>query len=1028
MELPEQDRQALIEAARRRGQGGAAFGVYPSSGKRPEKLNVSRDVNMPAQVARGWAAGLLGLPGDIESLGRLGLGLAGADVSETPVLPTSDFYREYLPGYDPAPAARAASGLGALASGAGATRVAGAAVKGAKATGKALGPKAAEMAEGYLQKSGLAPTVVKPKGGSSDKLLAGKPTAPRAEALEKARKNAIKAGQSPKETERMLQQGYEPDWYHGTTGDIKALERERLGQATGAESAKKAFFFVRDPSTPPPEMLEKTRDPKSLEMMKKLGFSDEELAKLNEVSMKGHGAETASGYSQIGGSREYNEAMRKANAAERAGKWSEYEKWMQVAEDSEIGRMESAQDLVAKYGEARDVMLDRINNAVLNKPLPQQEAEALDAQMKQLMPYGWYNSYSIPQLKALKGEIVKLAGPEAAAPALQSIDDFISVKANRMLEETYQEGSNVMPVALRYKNPMYYDFGGSTYRDQSYSDLIDQARAGGHDALIIKNTFDPGAGPAKLVDIGAVFKPEQVRSRFAAFDPARINENDLLGAADPALLAGLAAASGIGLGVSREFNKQDPKKEEQKKAEGGLVQDTDAIAAKLTGMDKDKALTHALRMANAKQEAHMQAGGLATLFKGAKAAKATKAAEEAAKAVPPTVMPPVKPMTKEEMRPIAQRVAGQMTGEFVRPNPKLSINPAGKSQKVFQRERELPVKVVEKIPQKPAEPIDIEKYEGYGIVGVPGDPTIGGVAKPGSLSQIHEGAAELRKLGDVEFQHPVQLFGGPRYGAYNPGEEFWASNIGPARTLQNRITATSEALDAPVLGQYIKMSPESTNFALHNLDALLSYMEPEKLSKSKLQELNEEIRKGSPKLGQFPGFAGFEDPIDVLLQSQIHSDLRKHIAETLMKPTVAKKYGLRPGSDVLFGISKPELRELEPGISGYSVGLMKPGADLTPSLHPTYDYDIPGTFIGQSKYPTPYEIAFPASTAYTRSQLKPGVQEFNMLKMVGPREKIDPQYIDQIKMYEELMKEYTGKKKGGLVKKSGLSVLNKAII
>ena len=41
---------------------GAAFGIYPSSGRRPERLNQSRNVNAPLQLARGWAAGLLGLP------------------------------------------------------------------------------------------------------------------------------------------------------------------------------------------------------------------------------------------------------------------------------------------------------------------------------------------------------------------------------------------------------------------------------------------------------------------------------------------------------------------------------------------------------------------------------------------------------------------------------------------------------------------------------------------------------------------------------------------------------------------------------------------------------------------------------------------------------------------------------------------------------------------------------------------------------------------------------------------------------
>ena len=205
MELPEQDRQAFIDAARRRTQpqeGGAAFGVYPSSGKRPEKLNVSRDVNMPAQTARGWVAGTLGLPGDIEGLGRLLVNMAPAGqehervtgksfVGETPVLPTSDFYREWLPGGDERPAAQFASGLGALAGGAGSTKVAGAAVKGAKATGRALGPKAAEMAEGYLQKSGLAPSVVKPKGGN---WLSGS-----VETATKPLKGGMVAGQTPAE-------------------------------------------------------------------------------------------------------------------------------------------------------------------------------------------------------------------------------------------------------------------------------------------------------------------------------------------------------------------------------------------------------------------------------------------------------------------------------------------------------------------------------------------------------------------------------------------------------------------------------------------------------------------------------------------------------------------------------------------------------------------------------------------------------------------------------------------------------------
>jgi hypothetical protein len=409
---------------------------------------------------------------------------------------------------------------------------------------------------------------------------------------------------------------------------------------------------------------------------------------------------------------------------------------------------------------------------------------------------------------------------------------------------------------------------------------------------------------------------------------------------------------------------------------------------------------------------------------------AVKAAEKAAEAKQPVplVLPPAKPMTKEEMRPIAQRMASQMTGEFVRPDPKMSFNPAGKSRKIFEREKNLPVGVVYKAPETPAPIVDIEKQQGSVLVGVPGDPTIGSAARAGTLMQVPVGTAELKRLGDVELEQGVQLFGGPRYGAGMPDQHFWASGLGAARAIQNRITDLSKVHEAPVLGQYIKMSPESTNFALHNLDALLAYQQPEKLSKTKREMLEREIRKGSPKYGSFPGFAGFDDPIDVLLQAQVDSNLRKHVAETLMKPTVTEKLGLRPGSDVLFGITEPSLRNIETGASGFSVGKMVPGADLSkyPTAHPTYDVDIPGEFIGQTKYPIPAEVAFPSSMSYARSQLKPGVQEFNMLKFVGPREKIDQQYIDQMKMYEELMKEYTGKKKGGAVKKPKAGALAQA--
>ena len=364
--------------------------------------------------------------------------------------------------------------------------------------------------------------------------------APQEEALRLAEQRALQMGQSANPATRMLQQGFEPDWYHGTTGDITRFRRDLLGESTGAESAKKGFFFARDPQNPPASMLQKSNDPASIEMLRKIGMSEEEIAKLNTVSMAGHGAETAVGYAKMGGSREYKNALRKAQSAEKRGNWDEYEKQMAIAEDSAIKRNQNLQSLVASYGDKRDVMLDEINKAFLNKTLPQEDAIALDKQLKKLMPDYWYTKDPKKHLPSIKAELIKNVGKDKAKPALNAIDDFMKNYNERMLMEHTEEGGNVMPVALRYKNPMVHDFGGSSYRDQTYSDLVDQALSGGHDALILKNTFDPGAGPSKLIDVGVVFDPDQIRSRFAAFDPLRKTAATAAaaGLAAPDLLAG----------------------------------------------------------------------------------------------------------------------------------------------------------------------------------------------------------------------------------------------------------------------------------------------------------------------------------------------------------------------------------------------------------------------------------------------------------------------------------------------------------
>ena len=89
-----------------------------------------KTVNPLQSVARGWAAGTAGLPGDLESLARLAAKYVSAPGSLAErwgqgdtALPTTDFYREWLPGKQTG-IGEEAEGIGSLMGGFGATKLA----------------------------------------------------------------------------------------------------------------------------------------------------------------------------------------------------------------------------------------------------------------------------------------------------------------------------------------------------------------------------------------------------------------------------------------------------------------------------------------------------------------------------------------------------------------------------------------------------------------------------------------------------------------------------------------------------------------------------------------------------------------------------------------------------------------------------------------------------------------------------------------------------------------------------------------
>jgi hypothetical protein len=386
--------------------------------------------------------------------------------------------------------------------------------------------------------------------------------------------------------------------------------------------------------------------------------------------------------------------------------------------------------------------------------------------------------------------------------------------------------------------------------------------------------------------------------------------------------------------------------------------------------------------------------------------KAAKAAKEAEKSLP-AVLPRAAAKTKEDIRPYAQKMAEMMSGEFVRPDPKKSVNPANKSYAQWKMEQDLEhdIRPKEGVNLTPQEIADIEKQLGMLKVGISGDTSIS--------DKI------LHRAGKYELQNPSEQEGGPLYGLKgNP----WASNYQALKNLQTGVNELSAAHgNAPVLGQYMQMGPEGTNFAQHFADANLQAIDLSNMTKSQIDDVNRIIAAGNQKSGAHPDFPGIQDPYGAYFYFGFYPELRKYWNKLMTQPTFTNKYGLPDGRVIQHAITEPELRDLPVTTTGFSQFQLTPGFDpaqLPLAEHGTYTHKLPeveGALPTRSKYPTPAQIEFPDVTEYAVKEYRP--QDITrVFQTATPRQIIDQQHIDEIKMYEELMKEYTGKADGGAVK------------
>jgi hypothetical protein len=398
--------------------------------------------------------------------------------------------------------------------------------------------------------------------------------------------------------------------------------------------------------------------------------------------------------------------------------------------------------------------------------------------------------------------------------------------------------------------------------------------------------------------------------------------------------------------------------------------------------------------------------------------KAAKPAMEEAERALPLILPRAMPKSKAEINAHAERVARQMMGEHVTSGKAGDTkNLAGRSMKESQRVKNLEYEIVptKEVPEsKP-----IQSQIGDINVALPGDFTLSDV--------------ELKSLMGEPINSRQE--GGSRYGLGHLEDElplFYASNEGPAQMVQNKVSDLYSLYEPErVMGQHMAMGPIATNFAQHFADANLKYTDYSKLRGADMDMFDQimsqgyEVKKKNKKTGEvtikvvdFPNWPGIADPQAAYEAMKKNPEMRKFYNRIMQTPTITEPLGFPSGQDVRYAITSPDLRDMEVNLVGHGVGRLVPNVDLTDTAdHNTYAKGIRGIYEGHQDVLSPFAIAYPDATQHIITHQRP--QDFTgTIQKVFPHQRVDQQFIDEMEQYRRRIKELTGKKKGGAIKKA----------
>ena len=208
-------------------------------------------------------------------------------------------------------------------------------------------------------------------------------------------------------------------------------------------------------------------------------------------------------------------------------------------------QFEKAQEIASKNAETL-LGLPKGNTAM-------ERAKAMGYDLNNPVYHG--TGADIKAFDPLLADTRRKTGTPTGSVVVSSNPDTASTYANMVSGEwikSFGEGGNVMPMYLRNNKNLTVNAAEPNYTPnwnnllikrypeiETTNELAALAKEMGKESATIKNIKDNAVMSSAEGNTTFVFKPELLRSQFAAFDPAKANEPDLLSAAMAFPISGL---------------------------------------------------------------------------------------------------------------------------------------------------------------------------------------------------------------------------------------------------------------------------------------------------------------------------------------------------------------------------------------------------------------------------------------------------------------------------------------------------------